>query len=526
MKRRNFLRGSSLLLSSSILGSNLAYAKKPMVVGSAGRSEEKKPVGIAVTAPSTVGINERFSLGIRVLTNPFNSKWIPRWQRTQSTVDGPFNESSRGIHYIENVLPGWEGTVNISGNEGYRGLNSYSFSEGKGPYQFDKRPVRRLEGFSFTTPGIKYINVVDPVTGIMGLSNPIVVEGSAPKERLFWGELHCHSFFGDGIRTPEELQSFARDESFLDIFALTDHVEALSDAQWNYFREVCNTFDEPGKFVSFNGGEWTSAQYGHHNFIYPGNEGPILRCTDPDNDTLEKLYASAKKYGALIIANHPASAGWGFDWMKGHDPEVERLVEVYSNGGSYEMPSGPGHDFPTRKVKNPSPGNYTVDGLKKGFRLGMIGTGDVHDGRPGDSLHALQKSPESYKDILEDGLMGVWAGQLTRQSVFNALWNRRVYGTTNNRTWLKFSINGQPMGSEFSTTGKLNIKVEAASSLNIQRVELIKEGEVVQYFEPGKMQMVWDPKGESLRKDTWYYVRLIMDNENLAWSSPVWVNRE
>lgn len=526
MRRRNFLKNISLFTGGSVL----PVSSYPTIAHQTGKisdySDNKTIKRIAVTAPSSIGVNENFWIGIRILTEPYYARWIPQWQRTGVTVDGPFNHSSRGTKFMDNVMPEWKGTVHIMGSAGFRGRDTYSFTEGAGPYQRDKRPVRRLENFSFNTPGIKYIRVVDPVSGIEGISNPIHVDIEAPKERLFWAELHCHSFFGDGIRNPEEIHSFARDESFLDIFALTDHVEALSDAQWNYFREVANTFNEPQRFVSFIGGEWTSSKFGHHGFLYPGSEGPILRCTDPDQDTLEKIYAIAKQHGAMIIANHPAEDGWGFDWNKGHNDNVERLVEVYSIGGAYDTPAEGNYPFPSRRVKRPSPGNFVIDGLKKGFRLGMIGVGDVHDGRPGDALHQLQEEPQGYKELLGPGLTGVWAKELTREAVFEALRNRRVFATTNNRTWLKFSINEHPMGSEFKAGGKLNILVEAASDRNIQRIELFKEGNIIQYYEPKSMHVTWKPTDRNKNNSSWYFVRLWLEGEHLAWSSPIWVNTD
>ncbi len=199
MKRRSLLRhslvaGGATLLNLSSLGGKV-YGKDNKVKASANKKEDKKPTAIQVTAPSTVGLNEPFWLGVRILTVPFYAKWIARWQRTRATVDGPFNQSPRGIRYMENVLPLWDGSVNILGSDGYQGPSSYSFSKGSGPYEFDKRPVRRLEGFSFSTPGIKYIRVIDPVSGLEGISNAIHVDAASPKERLFGGTFTVIVFF-------------------------------------------------------------------------------------------------------------------------------------------------------------------------------------------------------------------------------------------------------------------------------------------------------------------------------------------
>ncbi len=523
MKRRKFLGNLSAVTGGASLLTGLPGHASGLKQTPA--KKEKELTEIRVTAPSVVGLNEPFWLGIRLLTEPFFAEWIPIWQRGGVTVNGPFNHSSRGIRYMDNVLPAWKNEVKISGDEGYEGPASYSFKEGSGPYYSDRRPIRRLEGFKFSSPGIKYIRITDPVTGIAGVSNAIYVEEKKPEERLFWGNLHCHSIFGDGIRLPEEIYAFARDESFLDIFALTDHTEAITNGQWTYFKAVTNDFNQPGRFVTFVGGEWTSPKLGHRNFIYPRNDGPILRCTDPEQDTLQKIYAIARSTGALIIANHTASFGHTTNWDNGHDPEVERLVEIYSIGGINEMIFGLGPRFKSRSKDKEVVGSHAVDGLKRGFRLGMIGTGDDHDGRPGDALHQLQTKPEDYKYTRGPGLMGVWAEGLTRESVFKALWNRQVFGTTNNRTILKFTINGHRMGSEIKSTGSLSIHVEVAGNLVIERIDLIREGDVTRYTEPNALSVKWDTEEEAISSATWYYVRVSMADTHIAWSSPIWVSR-
>jgi hypothetical protein len=523
MKRRKFLGNLSLISgSTTLLGTAYATPEKSQKQA----DSLKALTEIRVNTPSVVRVNEPFWLGVRLLTEPFYAGWNAAWQRSRATVNGPFNQSARGIRYMENVLPLWEGEVSISGDEGFEGISKYSFKEGSGPYQSDRRPVRRLEGLRFSKPGVKYIRITDPVTGITGISNAIYVQEDKPKMRLFWGNTHCHSIFGDGIRIPEEIYAFARDESFLDIFSLTDHTEAITNAQWTYFKEVTNDFNRAGRFVTFIGGEWTSPKFGHRNFLYPGDDGPILRFTDPEQDNLAKLFAVARSKGALIIANHTASAGHTTNWDNGHDPEVERLIEVYSIGGVNEMRFGMGNLSKSRAKDKEVLGSHVIDGLKRGFRLGMIGTGDDHDGRPGDALHSLQEKPTEYKFLHGPGLMGVWAEDLSRKSVFEALWNRRVFGTTNNRTYLKFLINGNPMGSEMRSSKQLSIFVEVAGNLKIQQIDLIKEGVSVQTSKPDKTDTLWKTTEKAQGAPTWYYVRVSMDNEHIAWSSPIWISPE
>ena len=73
--------------------------------------------------------------------------------------------------------------------------------------------------------------------------------------------------------------------------------------------------------------------------------------------------------------------------------------------------------------------------------------------------------------------MGVWADKLDRESVFEAMWNRCVYGTTGTRTILQFSMNDARMGSTIKTLGSIHFKVHAIAEVPISKVEIVKNGE-------------------------------------------------
>lgn len=481
----------------------------------------EKLAGMHLVAPSVLGIGEPFSLRVRLLTEPFLAKAV--WYGKTPSVNSRFNASPRGTRYMENVPPRWEGSVTIDGGKGYSGPESFPFAGGPGPYPGDKRPIRTIEGMSFSTPGTKFITVQDPVSGVAGRSNPIRVTAQPPVERLFWGDIHCHSFFSHGLRCPEELYAFARDEAFLDIFALTEHSEEITDRQWNYFTGVTNDFYDPGRFVTLVAFEWTSREWGHRNVYYRDRSGPLMSCTDPVYGQLSKLYQVASEKDALVIPHHSANAVMGVNWSLGHNPEVERLVEIYSIWGNSERARADGNPRPIRFAGGEKSGQHVLDALAMGRRYGFTAGGDTHDGRPGDDLHNLQKNIKEYPKLHRQGIMGVWTTGLTREAVFDALWNRRVFATTNVRIFLKFSINGHPMGSEFTPEGDLSITVEAASENPIARVDLVRNGEDVRVFAPHRRDVVLRVKETHPEMAVWYYARLTREDGHMAWSSPIWV---
>lgn len=352
--------------------------------------------GFLVVAPSCVGVNESFSLKIKALTTPYKVGWACYRKIPQQI--GPYNLSSRGIAYMDNVPPDWQGRILIE-SESYEGKKELLFDGKQGTFSGDKRPIGQIDHCRFNTPGTKFISVRDLECGIIGTSNAVVVTQEPPSKRVFWGDLHSQTIFSDGLRCPEELYTFARDEAFLDIFALADHTEFLTDDQWDYFTAVNNRFnddDDDHHFVTLVGQEWTNHKFGHRNLYYPGNSGPILRCDDPIDGKLERVYQVAREYGALVIPHHSANVVMGVNWSLGHDPEVERLCEIHSVWGNSERPEEAGNPYPIRTLQGEKPGQHVLDALKLGRKFGLIGGGDIHDGRPGDELHSLQTQPGGY----------------------------------------------------------------------------------------------------------------------------------
>jgi hypothetical protein len=477
--------------------------------------------GFSMKVPSILQVNEPFDLQIRALTHPFEAKWRCFPLKPPPQIDGPFNLSPRGITYLDNTLRGWHGDVSLWADEGYEGPSTFAFERAR-PAGGDDRAMTSIPGMAFSAPGVKVIHARHEPTGIESASNPIYVTGVKPERRLYWAELHSQTFFSDGLRCPEELYKFAREEAFLDVFAISDHSESISDRQWEYFVGVTNDYNDPGSFVTLIGQEWTHHELGHRNIYYVGQHGPILRATAPSE--LSELYTSARQHRALVVPHHSANTTMGVDWTRGHDPQVERLVEIYSVWGNSEKPEDRGNPRPIRNQGGEKAGQHVVDALRLGYRFGFVGGGDIHDGRPGDELHTLQRQPATYRNLYRQGISGIWATDLTREAIFQALWDRRVYATSNVRVILTFSIAGRPMGSEVRESGMLPIQIFVASEVPIAEVTLVKNGQDQQSVRPRETTVKWELEDRAA-PGTFYYVRVIRDDGELAWSSPIWIQK-
>ncbi len=482
---------------------------------------EHPPIGLMIVAPSTVAVGEEFALGVKALCEPYYVR-AASFTPLVPTPVSRYNHSPRGIHYMDNAAERWEGALEVEGPSGPARID---VAELRGTFEGDDRAIARVGGFSFAEPGVHTVRLRDTATRIAGESNPVIVSEDEPELRLWWGDLHSQTFFSDGLRCPEELYHFARHEAFLDIFALADHSEHLTDRQWEYFVEVTNDSYDPGEFATLVGLEWTNHWPGHRNLYYPGDWGPIVRRGEHTVEDLQHLYDVAAEHGALLIPHHSANVKMGVEWEAGHDPRHERLVEIHSIWGNSERPASAGNPLAIETTGGEQEGRHVIDALNMGYRFGFVGGGDIHDGRPGDELHSLQHpKPEHYHLLRRQGIMGVWAPELTREAIFEALWNRRCFATTNVRTPIRFSVCAEPMGGFVSCEGERRIHLWAASEVPIARATIVRNGEDWRTLDLQERVLNWRLEDAASDASDYYYARIERADGWMSWSSPVWVN--
>jgi len=484
------------------------------------------PLGIHCVIPSRLGVGESFPVKIRVLgpVRPIDCRG--QFNTRKPGLGSPFNRNvQRQIQFVDNCLPEWQGTLEAGGDAALHGPGSLTFDGvNQGSFPGDRRPIRVFDGFAWTRAGFHFLKLTDPASGLEAWSNPCYVTDKPPATRLYWGDPHWQTFFSDGIRCPEELYHFARHEGFLDFGALADHMEAVTDRQWDYFQAVTNDRNDPGRFVTLHGQEWTHHEPsrgapGHRNIYYRGAGGPVLRSTDPACDTLAKLWQRLDALGqeCLAIPHHPANTVMGVDWEQGWNPTYEKAVEIYSVWGSSEKSAEAGNPRPlaAENLGGEKAGQHVIDALKKGYRFGFVGGGDIHDGRPGNALHSESYPPRNHV-IHPQGFTASWAPALTREEIFAALRDRQTYATTESRIYLE--VTRDDRGSE------RGLQVRAASEEGIARAVLVRNGEEPDAFQPTddpRMLACRVPLGAFTGQD-FAYIRVHTGKGNLAWSSPVW----
>jgi hypothetical protein len=297
------------------------------------------------------------------------------------------------------------------------------------------------------------------------------------EQQVYWGDMHLNLHHPDVARI-EEVFAAAREQ--LDFFPIAYYPydyeslpqglksesiglseRALKD--WARVREMVQAHHEPGGFVTFPGYEWHGNRRsgGDHNVFYLG-DGPLAL-----PDTLPELYEHCRAAGAIAVPHHTAyragPGSRGKDWDL-HDEELSPVAEIYSSHGCSE-----GVDAPLGLMRNRSmgprvSGGTIQEGLARGHRIGIIASGDTHTGYPG---------------VWNHGLVGAWAEALTREAIWEALKQRRVYGVTGDRMVVDFRIDGAPMGSVIRSRGEVEITAEVVGEAAIDRVELLRGSRVI-----------------------------------------------
>jgi len=382
-------------------------------------------------------------------------------------------------------------------------------------------PQKALGAVSFTAvageEGIAQFEIKEAEGGATAVSNPVRVYTERPKYYLFWGHLHGHTRFSGGTGTPEDFYDYAYNVSRLDVAAITDNdhwgfspLDERPEA-WERIKRAAKDAYEPGEFVTLLGYEFTDWRYGHYHVLYDSDEGPLFSAHNPNTDDPRKLWASLSSRKAITVplstGGNPQATNWSF-----FEPIFEPLVEVENMYEVSERSQTPSAIYDTR------PGHFALDAIARGYRLGFIGGGDDHNGHPG------------IRDFLAStgGITGIWAGELTRDAIWEALKARRTYATTGARIYLEFHVNGVLMGGNLRLDNPYQdrlIQGSISGTAPIAVVELIKNGDVLATWRPMTEAFEFSVNENlSASKNDYYYLRIYQADNEVAWSSPVWID--
>lgn len=304
--------------------------------------------------------------------------------------------------------------------------------------------------------------------------------GNAGRLQLFWGDLHNHNAVGYAKGSLARSIDLAREH--LDFFAFTGHA-AWHDMpnmpgdrhmKWVHGFEAhsahwpttvgmlgdANTDD----FVAILGYEWHSSEFGDYCMLFGDDDGELFL---PDH--VNPLLEFALDRSAFAIPHHVGyKQGWrGANWEH-FQAAVSPVVEVFSEHGCTETDRSP---FPMLRHSNGgrSTANTIQRQLQRNLRFGFVASTDDHLGYPG---------------AYGEGIVGVWAEELTRVSLFKAIRQRRTFAATGDRISLEVTLNDRPMGAELPMTTDREIAVRVTGQDSIALIELVRNGRVIERHFP------------------------------------------
>jgi hypothetical protein len=292
---------------------------------------------------------------------------------------------------------------------------------------------------------------------------------------------------------------------------LSDHVEGLAFDDWANLQRATdqwNDWGEAAEFVTLPGYEWTSLAHGHKNVVFPhtvdADDALFPAVVGEVEHTPDDLWKSLEGRRAIAIPHHVSHGiAKPTDWSYRND-EFQRLVEIFQVRGNYEYDGAP---YQKADTNTPfSRGHSVRDALAMGHRLGIIASPDHGGGM---------------------GLAGVWADELTRASVFEALHARRTFGTTGAKMSLFLRVAGEPQGSEVDVApGPVSIEGVVSGTADGLALTLVSDGEELwtRDFEGREARLEWTDE-RPLEGTRYYYLRARQGDAHLGWTSPVWVTR-
>ena len=288
--------------------------------------------------------------------------------------------------------------------------------------------------------------------------------------KTYFGDLHNHCGITYGFGSLKN--AIDRAKSQLDFCAFTGHAmwpdmyekapgtEFVVNFHLKGFQKLQDHWPEIRKqvaeanssdFVTFQGYELHSREYGDHHLISIDDELPLIYRNSP-----EELVHDCQK-DAIAIPHH---IGYtpdyrGIDWKK-FNSNISPVVEVYSKHGCSMSEDA---DYPYYHNMGPRDTRNMVDeGIRQGHKFGFVASTDHHAGFPG-----------SYGD----GMAAVIAEEKTRESIWKAIKARRTYAVTGDRILCDFKINDSWMGSEI-TANTRNIKAHIETEGTLDKIILYK----------------------------------------------------
>ena len=353
----------------------------------------------------------------------------------------------------------------------------------------EREAVRRLRGFRTTVSGTTY--------------------------RILRGDFHRHTTFssdsGMGDGCIDDAFRYALDAASLDTMGNGDHDNGGGfEYPWYVTQKFYDAHLLGDRFVpmySYERSVTANGPQGHKNILMPERGVRVLPVHGKDNidadgsiEDTRLLFQFLREHRYVSIP-HTIATGAGGNFVD-DAPDVNCVVEIYQGArNAYEYPGCP------RGIAQGNDAGFYWTLLKQGRKFGVIASSDHR------STHM------SYAML--------YVAEPTREGVMEAFRRRHCYAATDN---ILLDVRIGPdhmMGDELALADALELTIHAVGTGPIRALDIIRNAEIHHTVAPGgaAVDLVWrDPApvaGESS-----YYVRILQENGEIAWGTPLWVRRE
>lgn len=329
---------------------------------------------------------------------------------------------------------------------------------------------------------------------------------------LYFGQLHAHTDISNGAGSVEEAFQYASQVDGLDFFAVTDHSDSFDNADmgaidadgadisadWAAGKQAAASVTN-GDFVGLFGFEMTwpeDKQLGHiSTFNTPGWQTRDQADFENVPTALENYYKALTAVpGSVSQFNHPDTVHGDFERFDHYSPQYDAAVSLLEVAGEDGVVDCEYYDL----------------ALDKGWHVAPTNNQNNHKGQWGDA---------------SDARTVVLAKDLTEESLYAAMKDRRVYATQDSDLAIFYELNGTVMGSILPKSEEAEITVFLSDPTDeaIGSVEVVADdGEAIarQWVEtPTKMLELSVPGGCS-----YYYLRITQPDGDVAVTAPVWMD--
>ncbi|GGI44879.1 Tat pathway signal sequence [Paenibacillus marchantiophytorum] len=293
--------------------------------------------------------------------------------------------------------------------------------------------------------------------------------------KLYWGDLHNHCGITYGFGSLENALAAAKEQ--LDFCAIIGHAMwpdmperteelhflvdfhtkgfAKLQSNWEHVRDTVKHWNVSHQFVTFQGYEIHSSEFGDHHVLSPSDELPLVEAGSP-----AELVAMLSPLPVIAVPHHVGyTPGYrGANW-EAFSEDNSPVVEVFSKHGCSMSDTSA---YPYLHTMGPRDSRNTiVNAIQRGKKFSFAGSTDHHAGYPG-----------SYGD----GRVAVLAAEKTREAIWEALLARRTYAITGDKIECHFTVNGAVFGSEVKDNGRRHLCLDVKACDGIEKVTVYKNG--------------------------------------------------